>query len=445
MYVPRPRIPYFLIFYSTTFTLFTLLLAALLLITPGDHIYQAFRAGELYRIIIVGAVYVFTFLIAVCIYGARLFSTRSALANIPREWNLGGDEKSNASLGLGMSRRMNKVVRESWERSAIIAYESTPRDLKGGGQVRHIPSKKRKRRHLGRSGPRASVESVVEPVWGSIKHPGWAGPESHDLPNLHFESVIAELPSILEAKAVSLAPSGPSSYEADAQAEPAVNNLAVELLRRPRSMGLRTYTGHLQSLSVLQSGEKIIQHFLTLYEKARFSGAPLAEDEFRRLMALFSNILRDMYPLDRSDLAVLQDAEENWNPGFHAGNGSEDAVSDMTDGTTRRKRPRTQHSSSSSSESRSDEQATAHTAPSRARYSQHISADDLAPPAGSGQSVDSREQDRSSMDRDSRSGTGSRASIASSSLASSGGSVVRTGNTSAPLDLPLVFHEHIPQ
>ena len=370
MPIPRPRIPYFLIFYSTTFTFFALLLTALLLITPGDHIYQSFKAGELYRIIIVGCVYLLTFVIAVFIYAYRLFSTRSALANIPREWDLSGNEKDNPSLGLGMGRRMGRVVREGWLRSAVIAYQSTPRNTEGDSQLWHTLSKKGKGRLRGNKGERPSVDSIGEPVWGTIEHPGRSGPACPDLPDLHFDSVISELPNLLEAKAVSLAPVselGRPNENEKLVPEPVV----VDLLRRPLHMGMRAYIDNLLSLNVIHSEDGIITDFLMLYERARFSGEPLTEEQFRHLMDLSSAIMRNMKALDEGGRnELLSRTEHVKDPSDDYMDGDQDTASD---GTTRHRKQLRAEASYSSLTSQSDAQVTAYTAPSRARFSRNLS------------------------------------------------------------------------
>ena len=440
MRLSRIRIPFFRIFYSGTFTLFALVLAGLLLITPGDHIYQAFRAGELFRIIIVAGVYVLTFAIAVFLYAARLFSTRSALAKIPRELKLGGDVKDNPGIGLGMGKKMGRLVRESWERSAIIAYESTPRDLKGYGQFRHVPSAKRRRRIFRREGNNVSRESVAEPVWGLVHNAGWSGPESVDMPDLHFESVLVELGPIIEAKAVSLAPPDPSweaimeedGRQKDTESErPPPDPAAVDLIRRLVSMGLREYIEHLSSIGILPTRTEASE-FLDMYEEWRFGGRPLQEDEFRQLMSLFADILRHMQPADQS----LIDGNRNGS----AGTSLDD---ERTDDWAEVQREPTEtieiivptissQSSVSSHSSRSDAAVTAYTAPSRARYSRNIST-----PSYASQSTDSvihyEPEVAASME-------GSQSSLdtgpSSSSDSSIAGSVVRTSIDQVSLDLP---------
>lgn len=112
------------------------------------------------------------------------------------------------------------------------------------------------------------------PVWGEIEHPGWASPTCPDLPNLQYPD--------------------PESH-AD---PPALDPDAVALLQRPESMGLREYLTHLTELAVL-APLPATSEFLTRYEAARFSARPLSNEQFRSLMHLFADILRNTHPLAR--------------------------------------------------------------------------------------------------------------------------------------------------
>lgn len=438
MWLSRLRIPFFRIFYSGTFTLFVLVLTALLLITPGDHIYQSFRAGELFRIITVGGVYVLTFVIAVFIYAARLFSTRSALANIPREWKLGGDEKENPGIGLGMGRRMGRVVRESWERSAIIAFESTPRDLRGNGRSRHIPVTKGRRNLFRREGGIASRDVFAEPVWGTVQNAGWSGPGSADMPDLHFESVVAELGHIIEAKAVSFAPSDPEwemARETDDAAPP--DPVVVGLLRRPVSMGLREYIAHLTSLGIITTSA-VISELLSMYEATRFGGRLLQEDDFRHLMSLFSHVLRGMKPPDQ---AVIDKCRNDTKTAFVDDQELEEWTDDqrepvsaiMIQTPTLRSR-----NSTFSQLSRSDAGATAYTAPSRARFSRDMSTASYA--SQSTESVIHHKRQSTASEEQSQTDTDSEPSSLAYSFS---GSLIRTSMDQVSLDLPRAEDEDL--
>ncbi|KAL6717591.1 hypothetical protein ACLMJK_005506 [Lecanora helva] len=299
----HPHIPFFRIFYSTTFTLLTLFLAAAVLISPGEQIYQSFHKDRIYHIFIIAGFYILTGIISLLIYGGRLYATRSALASIPREWI--GEEGKGAGIHLG---RVGKVVQSGLERSAWVAYQSKPRDLKADGQRSdrpdHPPTRITAQKKPG------DLRNTITPSWGTISHPGWSSPSSSDLPNLHYEPVILELPHLIEAKAVSLAPPDPlfqippNNHPETDEIEPLPQPsdppppdlLIVSLLQRPASTDLRTYILHLTSLSML-TPPTLGAEFLTIYEQARFSGEELNEIEFRGLMSVFAEILRNMKPL----------------------------------------------------------------------------------------------------------------------------------------------------
>jgi len=139
-----------------------------------------------------------------------------------------------------------------------------------------------------------------KPVWGEISHDGWSSPTSPDLPNLQYITVILELPHLIEAKAVSLAPP-----DQESPSNPPLPDIrAVDILQRPASMCLRDYISHLTNINVLSSPEIAIS-FLTLYENARFSSIPLAEPQFRNLMKQFADLLRSMQALSPAMLLSL--------------------------------------------------------------------------------------------------------------------------------------------
>ena len=445
MHLPHPHIPFFRIFYSTTFTLFTLLLTALLLITPGDHVYQSYRDSQLYHIIVVAGVYLLTFILAVFIYASRLFSTRSALAGIPREWNLIGNGKGDPGIGLGMGYRMGRLVRDGLDRSTIINHEGKPRDLRGEGNTRLIPSKRKKRGKVGVTQRSDSIGSDEEPIWGIINHPGWASPESSDLPGLHFEPVIAELGHLIEAKAVSLAPLDSfwqarerESEEEGEQEVPPSDALVVELLQRPVGMGLRSYISHLTTLGMIKQAH-LGSDFVCLYERARFSDEELKEEEFRTLMAVFAETLRNMQPLDSSvvkDLHMADELEYTESEADSANHDHEDDAQSLATNATTKHTPQPQvYSSASSVASNSDIHGTVHTAPSRPRASRDVSNVSKASKYTS-QSLldDERKVSLASLRK-----PGSQASLGARSFASSAGSVIRLAEARTPLDLPYTF------
>ena len=434
MHLPHPHIPFFRIFYSTTFTALSLILAALLLVTPGDHIYESFNKGEIYHIFIVAGLYLLTLLIAVFVYAGRLYATRSALAAIPKEVNWSEEQG-----------RVGREIRKGLATSSTISYESHPRDLRDEKATRGV----RKKARLGRpAGGRQSLDSVTssfKPVWGIISHPGWSSPCSSDLPNLHFEPVVLELSHLIEAKAVSLAPFDPlSSYEPDLNLNreeleaPVPDPVAVELLQRPSSMGLRDYLAQLANLGMLDL-EPLASAFLTRYEHARYSGEELDEGEFRALMGVFADILRDMRPLDVAIVdEVRTEMEEAMSDESGSGDeaGSRDAESINTTETVQRTpQPEAYAVSSSSSSSfssssngsRRDSQGTVHMPPSRPIAMRN-------PSSRSRRSAKNHSVHQPSLSSLRRMRTDT--SSSGYSAGSRAGSVIRLKDARGPLDLP---------
>ena len=445
MHLPQlrrhPRIPFFRIFYSTTFTFLFLVLAVLLLISPGDHIRQSFKKREIFHIFIVAGLYLLTLIIAIFIYAGRLYATRTALARIPKEINW-AEEQGKAG----------REIRKGLTSSATIVYESHPRDLRDEKATRGV----RKKPRLGRTAEgRQSLDEAAafEPAWGVISHPGWSPPDSPDLPNLHYEPVISELSHLIEAKAVSLAPSDPlSSYEprglglneeeADA---PIPDPIAVELLQRPASMCLRDYLSHLATVGMLDL-DPVASDFTTRYEYARYAGQELNEEEFRILMGTFADLLRGMRPLDvgivdemRAEMAV---ARSNNNNESGDGDDEDDEVGfdhdagsiNTTETVQRTPQPDAYSSSSistssvsSSTGSRSDSHNTIHTAPSRPAATRN-------PSSRSHRSARTRSVHQPSLTSLRRT-----RSVGAYSARSEAGSVIRLKEAKGPLDLPFAF------
>ena len=373
-------------------------------------------------------------MIAVFVYAGRLYATRSALAAIPKEVNWSEEQG-----------RVGREIRKGLATSATISYESHPRDLRDEKAARGV----RKKTRLGRTaGGRQSLDSVTsfKPVWGIISHPGWSSPCSSDLPNLHFEPVILELSHLIEAKAVSLAPSDPlSSYEPDLNLNqeeleaPVPDPVAVELLQRPSSMGLRDYLAQLADLGMLDL-EPLASDFLTRYEHARYSGEELYEDEFRALMGVFAEILRDMRPLDVAIVdEVRTEMEEDMSneSGSVDEAGSRDAESINTTETVQRTPQPEDYAASSSSSSasfssssngsRSGSQGTIHIPPSRPAAMR-------IPSSRSRHSAKSRSLHQPSLTSLRRVRTDT--SSSGYSVGSRAGSVIRLKEARGPLDLP---------
>lgn len=301
------RISIFRIFYSTSYTLFAIITLGLVIITPADAIKQALTNNQLYNVFVVAGSYFLTLIIATIIYASRIYTNRSVLAAIPKTWI--PVEKEDVSKGV------RKMVVESLNRSVAIAWAARPRITKtaapaespaqdGPEEVKRMEPRS-KRRFL-RKAPTTDNEKLAlptppkEPVWGVINHQGWSSPLSPDLPNLQYITVIQELPHLIEAKAVSLAPTDPGS----SSDQPVPDYRAIEYLHRPSTMGLRDYVTHLTVLGVI-TAVAAATTFLTIYERARFFPHPLSEDDFRHLMTSFTEILRGMAPLSAEFLDAL--------------------------------------------------------------------------------------------------------------------------------------------
>ncbi|KAL8654297.1 MAG: hypothetical protein Q9210_001578 [Variospora velana] len=298
------HIPFFRIFYSTTFTVLAFATALLLLLTPASLVYEAFRRRRIYSIFIVAGVYLLTFVVAVLLYASRLYANRRALVHIPKDWSPFKEDD--------VEKKVRKLVADKLDEVTVVAYKTRPRDVSKDNQQGADDRDQQDNVQVIRPGA-LGVERPPEkiPPWGIISHPGWSSPSSSDLPNLEFNPIIHELPNLIEAKAVSLAPPDPlyDPTVVDALEPPFPDALVVELLQRPATMGLRGYISHLDALGMIDRPE-LASPFLTLYERARFSGNPLSEKEFRHLMAMFADILRSLHQLDPEFIAQLR-AEDN--------------------------------------------------------------------------------------------------------------------------------------
>ncbi len=310
--IRKIRVPFFRVFYSTTYTILLLFLLLLLAVTPGDHIYQTLNNTKLAGVFIVGGVYVITGLIAVFIFASRLYTNRIVLSAIPKSYIPIEDGE--------VTKNVRRMIVKNRQRSAIIAWESRPKDLRRKSLshdeseplMRSEPADQRaSKRKIGLLPDNIIPISESSPPWGDIVHPGWSSPCTHDLPNLQFETVVAELPNLIEAKAVSLAPAD-STFGLVSQYQdvlpPPPDPRAVAILQRPSKMGLREYLSHLDSLGLINP-PTLSATFLAQYEYARFSTSALTEDEFRDLMAVFSEILTGMVELDLEALTALEPDE----------------------------------------------------------------------------------------------------------------------------------------
>lgn len=373
------RIPtLFRIWYSTTYTVIFFILLLFLAVTPADTIYQSFRSKELQKLFIIGGVYALTFLITLLVYSTRLYTNRTVLAAIPKPYIPVEDGE--------VGKLVRRMIVKALKRSAIVAWDSRPRDVSeevceedGEGRP-HVTQRNsfafKRRSHCVNT--TVIPVSAKSPPWGHVSHPGWASPSSPDIPNLQYYNVIAELPNLIEAKAVSLAPPDPAvedqlHVQGDTPLLPDAQ--VVALLQRPRTMGIRDYLGRLASYGLIQPST-LVAKFLEQYEYARFSTQPLTETEFRNLMALFADILNSMTELD-PDFIEEARAASQWSDSRSFSSSSESFTSSSTASDLPYRTPRMQSSAndhgvdnlSASYGNFSGSPQTLRTAPSMARNS----------------------------------------------------------------------------
>ncbi|OAQ73313.1 sucrase/ferredoxin domain-containing protein [Pochonia chlamydosporia 170] len=301
---------FFRFLYASVYVLFFLVLFGLLLITPGDAIERSISNGQKYNVLIVTISYVVTIVIVVFIYILRLYITKTAIAAIPKTWVPieKGDVKDI----------VYRMIHGGLSRSAAIAHAARPREQIDTDDEQGGMDDGEQEARIG--GGAKKTNTVVEdlclplppkrPVWGEIEHYGWASPNSPDLRNLQYSSVLSELPNLIEAKALTMAPSDQQGLGTDA---PMIDAEAVGLLQRTANMSMRGYIDHLASLVVILVDETVTQ-FLAQYEYARFSNRPISNERFRQLMHLFAEVLRGMQPLDINVLNSLEDASYGWGP-----------------------------------------------------------------------------------------------------------------------------------
>ncbi|KAK2592941.1 hypothetical protein QQS21_009348 [Conoideocrella luteorostrata] len=304
---------FFRILYGSVYVLFFLVLLGLLLVTPGDAIERSLSNGQNYNVLIVTISYVVTVMTVVFMYILRLYIMKTALAAIPKTWVPidKGDVKD----------AVYRMIHIGLSRSAMIAYEARPRDQFANLNDGHRGSETgNQRAKPGLRKSRTAVEDLglplppSRPVWGEIEHYGWASPNSSDLRNVEYSSVLSELPNLTEAKALTLAPvevedQAGSGLDGNAVVDPE----ATDLLQRMSNMTMREYFDHLSSLGVIPMDETTTL-FLSQYEYARFSNKPISNQRFRELMHLFADILRAMQPLDFNILNSLEDGSYDWGP-----------------------------------------------------------------------------------------------------------------------------------
>ncbi|EED24345.1 sucrase/ferredoxin-like family protein, putative [Talaromyces stipitatus ATCC 10500] len=383
---------------STVYTILTVVLLVLTLLTPGDFIYQCRVNHRLTNIIIVTGVYVLTVLVGLLIYASRIYTNRTVLSGIPKAW-------IPVSKG-EVDRKVQKAVEEGLNRSAIIAFQARPRNVSDKN-----------------SEPVHDAELSItpdRPPWGSVSHAGWSAPSSIDFPGLRFESVIEELPHLIEAKAVSLVPSKPPRGFLDSsiteEEYDAPDPRLVELLQRPSTMGLREYIAHLTAFGLINPPE-LRPEFLAIYERARFSSRPLFEDEFRALMQIFAEILRGMKQLDYEYLEEIGGLDSRADSESFIGPSDEEGETDTLNSEENNvplRRERSADSSGWSSSFRSAHTAPMVPSPTPSRPEDRYASGSLQNPWST------------SLSRP--------RSIASQSSGS--GSVIRLTRTRSPTDLP---------
>jgi hypothetical protein len=287
------RIPFFRIFYSTTYTGLYILTLALLAITPVAMIWGAIQNSAYQYIIVIGGTYVLTAIIAIFVYASRLYTNRSVMVGVGKAYIPVEDGE--------VGRSVRKMIVGQLERSAMVAWESRPRDLLGeilmAEESGVLPPETGS---VGRNDYTVGREIPIDPSyppWGDVKHAGWSGPgqnQDGDVPDLHFANVIAELPNLVEAQAVSLAP--PSLGLSGPGGVPMADPVVADVLRRPATMGMREYLTQLSYLQLINPPEAG-QNFLLQYERARFGGLPATEAEFKALMTYFADLLSGMAEL----------------------------------------------------------------------------------------------------------------------------------------------------
>ena len=307
------RIPYFRIWYSSLFVFLFLATLILTWVSPADLVYQSIRTKTIPNIFSIGGAYALAFVICGFVWSSRIYTNRLVLREIP---------KAYIPVDYGeVPKKVHKMIKRQWARSALVAWDSRPRDIRkelvdeaqqrrsGDGHI-HFRKRRSKMTDSGIIPPTTALS-----VWGSIAHPGWSSPTSEDLPNLHYPQVVQELPNLIEAKAVSLAPPDPAFVHETSSAQP-MNVIpdarVVALLQRPLNMGLRDYMARLDSFNLINPPE-LAPMFLGQYEQARFSTTPLSEQQFRDLMASFASILSGMTELDplsiAAELSMVDDYE----------------------------------------------------------------------------------------------------------------------------------------
>jgi len=261
------------IFESTIFTSLFLLQLFLLGITPASLIYESIAAKTLQYPFIVGIVCIVTALVVVFIYTNRLYTNRTVLADVGKNYIPIEDGE--------VPVRIHGLIKRHLERSALRANECRPRNV----------AKEERERNNGQDEVGRLVKMDPQrPPWGLVRHDGWSSPNPNETllpPNTCFATVIKELPNLLEARVVSLG--GPPRIKIDS-----INNRTILLT-------LQEYIHLLLECDELQIGSTI-KDFLTEYDSALSSYKPLSEKDFHKLTTSFAGILSDIQPSTRDNI-----------------------------------------------------------------------------------------------------------------------------------------------
>ena len=304
----------FRIFYSTTYTVVFLILVLLLAVTPGDTIYQSIRDSQLQNVFIIAGAYILAGLLVLFFYGSRLYTSRTVLAAIP---------KSYVPIEVGdVGPKVQRMIAKQLNRNALIAWNLRPRDLQA--EIEHAKASMGTRLDIIKDLPANYKDDEInqllrgsrllfdpyKPPWGNIEHQGWSSSICEDFPNLQFSKVINELPHLIEAKAVTLAPDAQQiTHMFDDFTEQYVPDRRLfGVLQRSASMDLRDYLVQLIHLEVI-TDENAAVKFVAQYESAHYSDEGLTESQFRDLMASFSSVLSNMVEIKQS--IILQRPEDD--------------------------------------------------------------------------------------------------------------------------------------
>lgn len=354
----------FWFFYNGLYWVLFVITLGLISFSPIDAFIQARQNKQLYNIFVIASCYAATAILTVIIYFTRIYMNKIVVRAIPKTWI--PVEKGD------VNKKVRKMIAASLARSAAVAWDSRPRidqRITSNGADQMMRNENTSTIEVNGSilaghpestaGDAAIILPPEKPVWGEIEHKGWSSPMSKDLPNLQYITVILELPHLIEAKAVSLAPADPqSSLES-----PVPDLRVVDILQRPAAMGLRDYITHLITFGVVGSPD-VATSFLSSYEYARFSSCALTELEFRDIMKQFAEVLRCMGPLSPAVITSLDI------------DGESDIDGDASSSTTSSATPQSRSVASSlrSVSIHSGSEGTIRTAPSRRPGTNHTTA-----------------------------------------------------------------------